>query len=117
MCTQVAVRYKGKLASNGKVFDETKGQKTFKFRLGARLCPRALLQSGPVHRLLLYILLRVFSWSCAELGQYRPDVLLWAGQGMGVCAGPTRLSYAGVMPPDCSARGICHLAKTEGLVY
>lgn len=32
---QVAVRYKGKLASNGKVFDETKGQKTFKFRLGA----------------------------------------------------------------------------------
>ena len=33
---QVAVRYKGKLASSGKVFDETKGQKTFKFRLGAQ---------------------------------------------------------------------------------
>ena len=37
IAAQVAVRYTGKLASNGKVFDETKGQKTFKFRLGAQL--------------------------------------------------------------------------------
>ncbi|DBA76324.1 hypothetical protein WJX77_009009 [Trebouxia sp. C0004] len=31
---KVVVKYKGSLASNGKVFDETKGNKTFSFRLG-----------------------------------------------------------------------------------
>ena len=31
---KVEVRYIGKLKSNGKVFDQTKGNKTFKFRLG-----------------------------------------------------------------------------------
>ena len=43
---KVAVRYRGTLAKNGKVFDETKGNKTFTFRLGElplafpRLCLR-----------------------------------------------------------------------------
>lgn len=31
---KVAVRYRGTLGKNGKVFDETKGNKTFTFRLG-----------------------------------------------------------------------------------
>ena len=31
---KVTVSYKGTLASNGKVFDETKGNKSFSFRLG-----------------------------------------------------------------------------------
>lgn len=31
---KVSVRYRGTLAKNGKVFDETKGNKTFSFRLG-----------------------------------------------------------------------------------
>ena len=31
---KVAVRYRGSLAKGGKVFDETKGGKTFQFRLG-----------------------------------------------------------------------------------
>ena len=31
---KVSVRYCGTLAKNGKVFDETKGNKTFNFRLG-----------------------------------------------------------------------------------
>ncbi len=31
---KVLMRYVGKLKSNGKVFDETKGNKTFTFRLG-----------------------------------------------------------------------------------
>ena len=35
MWTQVSVRYVGKLASNGKIFDQTKGKKTFGFRVGA----------------------------------------------------------------------------------
>lgn len=34
---KVVVKYKGSLASNGKVFDETKGNKTFSFRLGNTL--------------------------------------------------------------------------------
>lgn len=31
---KIAVKYTGRLASNGKVFDSTKGSKTFSFRLG-----------------------------------------------------------------------------------
>ncbi len=31
---KVSVRYRGTLAKNGKVFDETKGNKTFSLRLG-----------------------------------------------------------------------------------
>lgn len=31
----MSVRYTGKLASNGKIFDQTKGKKTFAFRIGA----------------------------------------------------------------------------------
>jgi FK506-binding nuclear protein len=31
---KVSVRYRGTLAKSGKVFDETKGNKTFTFRLG-----------------------------------------------------------------------------------
>lgn len=31
---KVTVKYVGKLQANGKVFDQTKGNKTFKFRLG-----------------------------------------------------------------------------------
>jgi len=31
---RVAVRYTGRLQKNGKVFDSTKGNKTFSFRLG-----------------------------------------------------------------------------------
>ncbi|EIE23522.1 peptidyl-prolyl cis-trans isomerase, partial [Coccomyxa subellipsoidea C-169] len=31
---KVGVRYRGTLAKSGKVFDETKGNKTFSFRLG-----------------------------------------------------------------------------------
>jgi FKBP-type peptidyl-prolyl cis-trans isomerase len=31
---RVSVKYEGKLQSNGKVFDKTKGNKTFSFRLG-----------------------------------------------------------------------------------
>ena len=34
---KVGVRYKGWLAKNNKVFDETKGSKTFNFRVGAAL--------------------------------------------------------------------------------
>ncbi len=37
---KVVVKYKGSLASNGKVFDETKGNKTFSFRLGNTLTER-----------------------------------------------------------------------------
>ena len=33
--TKVSVRYKGWLAKNNKVFDQTKGSKTFNFRVGA----------------------------------------------------------------------------------
>ena len=33
---KVGVRYRGTLAKSGKVFDETKGNKTFSFRLGER---------------------------------------------------------------------------------
>ena len=36
---KVIVKYRGSLASNGKVFDETKGNKTFSFRLGDRSTP------------------------------------------------------------------------------
>lgn len=36
---QVKMRYIGRLASNGKIFDQTRGNKTFAFRLGAQhLC-------------------------------------------------------------------------------
>ena len=34
---RVKVRYVGRLASNGKVFDQTKGNKSFAFRLGEML--------------------------------------------------------------------------------
>lgn len=34
---KVGVRYKGWLAKNNKVFDQTKGSKTFNFRVGAAL--------------------------------------------------------------------------------
>lgn len=34
---KVGVRYKGWLAKNNKVFDQTKGSKTFNFRVGAVL--------------------------------------------------------------------------------
>ena len=40
---KVGVRYKGWLAKNNKVFDQTKGSKTFNFRVGAALaCSHAL---------------------------------------------------------------------------
>ena len=58
---KVVVKYKGSLASNGKVFDETKGNKTFSFRLGNTLtkmvfCRHLLLLPSVVLLLLLLLL-------------------------------------------------------------
>ncbi len=39
---KVGVRYKGWLAKTNKVFDQTKGSKTFNFRVGAALYPLSL---------------------------------------------------------------------------
>ena len=50
---KVVVKYKGSLASNGKVFDETKGNKTFSFRLGNTLTDVLICW----HLLLLLLLL------------------------------------------------------------
>ena len=44
----MGVRYKGWLAKTNKVFDQTKGSKTFNFRVGAALCPPpALAELAP----------------------------------------------------------------------
>jgi hypothetical protein len=58
---RVSVKYEGKLQSNGKVFDKTKGNKTFSFRLGESQPKllRALLDrpsSGALHTGLCYCL-------------------------------------------------------------
>ena len=45
----MAVRYTGKLASNGKIFDQTKGKKTFAFRVGANLDMVLLTAVGIAH--------------------------------------------------------------------
>jgi FKBP-type peptidyl-prolyl cis-trans isomerase len=34
LCPQVVMNYVGRLKKNGKIFDQTKGNKTFQFRLG-----------------------------------------------------------------------------------
>lgn len=44
----MVVKYRGSLQSNGKVFDETKGNKTFSFRLGARHSRAQLLWQLPL---------------------------------------------------------------------
>ena len=42
---QVKMKYVGRLASNGKVFDQTQGNKPFTFRLGVSIMPRSCLQT------------------------------------------------------------------------
>ena len=43
---KVSVRYKGWLAKNKQVFDQTKGSKTFNFRVGALLSSCIILASS-----------------------------------------------------------------------
>ena len=45
--SKVGVRYKGWLAKNNKVFDQTKGFKTFNFRVGAAMaCSHTIRNSS-----------------------------------------------------------------------
>ena len=63
---KVGVRYKGWLAKNDKVFDQTKGSKTFNFRVGAASALAPASCEAACH---MAMTAYVASWHCSDNAQ------------------------------------------------